>query len=76
MIKRFCDVCGSEIVDGNMADSVDCRGRVSGVINYKPHTVGVEVIVGVDGVKNAGEVCKWCILDAVQRVVGYRNKNV
>ena len=57
-IKYFCDQCDVEITDQNT-----CGGRLTSRWNK----LQFEVMVGpTQGAWNAGNWCKYCIIDAVQ----------
>lgn len=53
MIKRFCDGCGLEIPNGNVK------------IKRKLGRISVEIMRGVDGCWNGGEVCIDCVINTV-----------
>jgi len=55
MIKHFCDVCKKE-VERNF---VNQRFKQTSLI--RGTRVGVEIIVGIDDVWNAGDICDACL---------------
>ena len=73
MIRRFCDCCGAEITESNTTHSPTSQnalGRLKTTVRSK-HGVEpqckltVEVIISKDHCGNAGDFCKYCILDAL-----------
>lgn len=64
-IKRFCDKCKTEITDNN-----NCSGgkvsesRLGTSIKTKEGTLSVELLHSWNGTANAGDFCKYCIIDA------------
>lgn len=68
MIRRFCDVCGSELTDKNTPCAGQNGGRIECEVKGKTGTLKVEVQHAINGTWNAGEVCKYCIIDAVNDV--------
>lgn len=68
MRKYFCDVCGDEITQNNTV--VGPRDRLTATIHV-PGTkrkYSVEVITGLDGCANDGDFCKYCVLEALQKL--------
>ena len=67
MIRRYCDCCKAEMPDGapGAKEGQGSLGRLSATVLLKDVKVGVEVIRSVNGVTNGGDVCKYCILDAL-----------
>jgi hypothetical protein len=61
MIKRFCDRCG-----GEMPESASTR-RLKNSDTRGDHTFSVEVIVSVDGICNAGDICAGCVKELVMK---------
>lgn len=55
MIKMFCDVCGKEIE----------RNFVIERLRIRLKDVELEIIAGVDGVWNGGQLCKDCLMKAI-----------
>ena len=65
VIRRFCDVCGVEVTDDNSPCAGQNGGRVACEVKGKTGTLKVEVQHAIDGKWNSGDVCKYCIIDAV-----------
>lgn len=65
MIKRYCDVCEEELVDGRNYVSQRLTLRHKDVKNDA--WVNVEVVCGVghNGLWNHGDICKPCLLKAI-----------
>ena len=63
MTKYFCDRCGEEITNSNgrRPSATDHGGRLTRHLDG----IGVQVMIEVGGVWNAGVVCKSCILYVV-----------
>ncbi len=55
-IKRYCDNCGEQI---EISVSMERMERKLGLINY-------EIMVGQNGTMNAGDFCKYCVLDIIR----------
>lgn len=64
MIKAFCDQCGKEITDKNAATGGSSKRRLCTSIGH----LSVEVMTAQNGVSNAGDYCKYCILDALYKL--------
>jgi len=65
--KHYCDCCGVEITDANNARGGAARNPVSDWrLGGKVGRLSIEVMTGIDGVWNAGHVCRYCIIDAVK----------
>lgn len=62
--KHFCDECGIELTDKNDSSSDTVGGRLSG----KGKVLVFEIMTGTGGVSNAGDFCKYCVLDAVKTI--------
>ncbi len=65
MIHRYCDCCGEEITDTNRIrfDHERLRGEIR---SKRGHVLlRVEVITAMNGTWNAGDFCKYCVLDAL-----------
>ena len=65
MIKYFCDCCGNQIVsaDVDRGDRTEL-GRLTATIKRGNATLKVEVLESKDGCANAGQFCRYCVLDA------------
>lgn len=65
-IKRFCDMCGEEIVGRrSIVDPVPGRSRLATEVRNGDCRLGVEVITSHDGTANTGDFCRYCVLDAL-----------
>lgn len=69
MIKIYCDCCGSKIDESNSFIDKP-RNRLSATVKAKTGSrcMNVEVITGLDGVSNAGDFCKYCVIDAITSI--------
>jgi len=67
MVKRFCDLCKAEITKENTAMSAGAMspGRMTAQIDRKGVSLKVEILQTLSGCANAGDVCKYCLLDAL-----------
>lgn len=69
MIRRYCDICGREAVSvtsPRLASEMN-RGSIGGGIQLmaaKP-VVRFEIMCGAGPAMNGGDVCKYCVLDAI-----------
>lgn len=63
--KYFCDFCGGEITERLSGGRLG--GRLEAELQRGGHCLKVEVIHSTDGVGNAGDACKHCILDALAK---------
>lgn len=71
MIRRYCDSCGVEIADNNKVPFNNGKDRLQTSIQSKVNKMiklDVEVMIGLNGTANAGDWCKYCILDALQKL--------
>ena len=68
MIKHFCDCCKKEMTP-EITPKGGCNGaRLDTEVKVKGIRLKVEVITSLDGTGNAGDFCKYCILDALQEL--------
>lgn len=67
MIRIFCDVCGDEVTDGNIPREGENGKRVACEVRGKTGILKVEVMTGINGTWNGGDVCKYCVIDAVNQ---------
>jgi hypothetical protein len=66
MFKHYCDCCGAEITDANNARGGPARNPVSDWrFGGRLGRLSIEVMTAIDGTWNAGHVCRYCIIDAV-----------
>ena len=69
MIKYFCDICGDEITKGNSYDDERLKAT-----NHARHggttgaVLNIEIITGKNGTSNAGNFCKYCVIDTVLKL--------
>ena len=76
MTKYFCDKCGTELGSGN-----SCVGghmandRLGTTVDFFwKHGLGVtrklkvEILTSLDGTSNAGDFCKYCVIDAIKQL--------
>jgi len=71
MVRRYCDCCGEEITDKNRVG--DAHWRLTAKIEPKKNSRScksliVEVITAKDGAWNDGDFCKYCIIDAINKL--------
>lgn len=64
MIRYFCDCCGEEIADGDTKDRNPLH-RLTAKLKRGNSELQVEVIETKDNVSNAGQFCRYCVLDAL-----------
>ena len=65
MIRYYCDVCKQEMISYLFVEEGMNGGRLAAKIERNGVSLAVEVIHTKDGVSNQGDVCKYCILDAL-----------
>lgn len=71
MIRTFCDCCGEEITERNRipeSESNRLQAYVLGNLNGVRKSIKVEVITSYNGITNAGDFCKYCVLDALYKL--------
>lgn len=68
MIKRYCDCCQSEMTESNTPKMGGTSSRLAAEIVRNGVRLGVEVIHSTNGASNSGDVCKYCILDALAKL--------
>lgn len=61
MIKRYCDVCGKEVDRSVSSDRFRPSDVVGGV------RVDCEIMVSINGVWNAGDLCVDCLKAIVEK---------
>ena len=64
MIRYFCDCCGEEIAERYTKDRNPLH-RLTATLKKGNSKLAVEVIETLDGVSNAGQFCRYCVLDAL-----------
>ncbi len=67
MITRYCDCCGDEITDKNVINASSHIGRLRSSLEGERGTLVIEVMVGIGSTWNAGDFCKYCVLDALYK---------
>lgn len=72
MIKYFCDCCGAELTDrnrclGSSEGEGEGKGRLGASYSrtLKAPKLMFEILTGKDGTWNAGDFCRYCVIDAV-----------
>lgn len=65
MIKRFCDCCGDEITDRNVINR-DLNRVTATVTGCSGRKFTVQVMAALDETWNAGDWCKYCVIDAIK----------
>lgn len=63
MIRRYCDGCGDDIETSAVSERIEGKHRRRGPSGSVD--VLVEVIVGTNGTWNKGDLCRGCVIDAV-----------
>lgn len=63
MIKHFCDVCDNELTEENRIKGE--KGRLRSERERPGQRIMVEVTAGLSGSWNAGDFCKYCVIDAI-----------
>jgi len=64
-VKHFCDLCGVEITDANKANLHSDNFRMKASVNENGVTLTTEIMTSKDGTTNAGDFCKYCIIDCI-----------
>lgn len=67
MIRYFCDCCGKEISERD-TNTRNPLGRLSAMLKRGNSELAVEVIETKDGTSNAGNFCRYCVLDALAKL--------
>lgn len=77
MTKQFCDKCGTEITKSNQCiGGVVSEKRLGSTIVFRrplgtttrEHKLNVELMHTFDGITNAGDFCKYCIIEAFNKL--------
>ena len=78
MTKHFCDKCSDEITEKNECNGGNVVGsRLGTTIKFRPKgrliidpedRFTVEILTSFNGTANAGEFCKYCVLDALYKL--------
>lgn len=64
MIRYFCDCCGEEIAERD-TKARNPLHRLTAKLKRGNSELQVEVIETKDGTSNAGNFCRYCVLDAL-----------
>jgi len=62
-VKRFCDVCGDELLMGRNL----VTDRLKETTFIRGTKVQVEVVAGIGGTWNSGDLCLFCLFDVLGR---------
>jgi hypothetical protein len=67
MKRVFCDICEQEIGKHNQIPE---GGRLKAELSSPSgvDTLQVEVLTGLNGTLNAGDFCKYCVVDALSKI--------
>ena len=65
MTKTYCDCCGELMTDRNTPFQGQNGRRLQATARNSSARLTVEVITSTKGVANSGDVCKYCVLDAL-----------
>jgi len=71
VIRYFCDGCETEITSSNAAVGGainNPESRLGIEIQSNGHRLKIEIMTSTDGVANAGLWCKYCILNALNKL--------
>lgn len=68
MIRRFCDVCGGEMIPANTPFQGVTGDRLAAQLQSRGTRLDVEVITSKNGTSNQGDFCKYCVLDALYKI--------
>ena len=67
MVRRFCDMCGTELLKNNSLDDHTLKGKLQR--NEKPkNTLNINIQTALNGVWNEGDFCKYCVIDTVKNL--------
>lgn len=64
MIRYFCDCCSEEIAANDIKDRNPLH-RLTAKLKRGNSELQVEVLETKDNVSNAGDFCRYCVLDAL-----------
>ena len=67
MIRYLCDCCGEEIAVSDTKQR-NPLGRLTAKLKHGASELQVEVLETKDGTSNVGEFCRYCVLDALQKL--------
>lgn len=67
MVRYFCDQCSLEIKESETRERNPLH-RLTVTIGKGDRTLTVEVVESKDGVANAGHFCRYCVIDAINKL--------
>ena len=67
MIRYFCDCCGEEIATRDSKERNPLH-RLTATLKKGGSQLSVEVIESKDAFGNGGHFCRYCVLDALQKL--------
>lgn len=67
MIKYFCDCCGDEIAERDTKER-NPLARLTAKLKRGNAELHVEVIETKNGTSNAGQFCRYCVIDALREL--------
>ena len=68
MTKRYCDKCEREMDDSNTPKDGKNLGRIEATLKHDTSQLQAEVLTTWKGTANAGDICKYCVLDALYKL--------
>ena len=69
MIKIYCDICGTQITHENQSmGGVMVKNRLGVEIKNHDHRFYFEVVQSKNSTANDGDICRYCVLDALYRL--------
>lgn len=66
MQKHYCDVCEKEMTDATTPSGGKSGGRVARKVAMGTSTLEIEIMHYWNGTANAGDVCKYCLIDLLK----------
>jgi hypothetical protein len=71
VVQHYCDFCGDKITKHNACcgGAMHCRDSRLGIeVERDGVVLKVEIMTSLDGVSNKGDVCRFCVLDALNKL--------
>ena len=69
MIKVYCDICCTQITHENQSTGgVMVKNRLGVEIQKHDHRFYFEVVQSKNSTANDGDICRYCVLDALYRL--------
>lgn len=69
MIKTYCDGCNRELTSSNdLKGGFNLIGRLGIELCKNGKTLKVEMITSKDNVANQGDWCRYCVIDAINKL--------